>query len=94
MRRLRFAPALLLAGLLVCIPGAGWLGASRSAAQSQTQPEKKEVTVWVNTRSGVYHCPGSRWYGKTKQGKYMGECEALKEGYRPAYGRPCGSDCQ
>lgn len=29
-----------------------------SAAQS---PQKKEVTVWVNTRSGVYHCPGTRW---------------------------------
>jgi hypothetical protein len=23
----------------------------------------------------------------------MGECEALRDGYRPAYGRPCGSDC-
>ena len=24
--------------------------------------------VWVNTESGVYHKPGTRWYGKTKTG--------------------------
>lgn len=39
---------------------------------AQTKPKKREVRVWVNTRSGVYLCPGSRWYGKTKQGKFMG----------------------
>lgn len=53
-----------------------------SAPAAQTQTEKKEVRVWVNTRSGVYHCPSSRWYGKTKQGRYMGECAAQKVGYR------------
>jgi hypothetical protein len=52
-----------------------------------------EVKVWVNTASGVYHCPGSRWYGATKQGKYMGECEAKKTGYRAAYGHSCASSC-
>ena len=66
---------------------------SVSAPQVSAQKEKKEVKVWVNTRSGVYHCPGSRWYGGTKQGQYMGECEAKKAGYRPAYGRPCASSC-
>jgi hypothetical protein len=38
--------------------------------------------VWVNTDSGVYHKPGSRWYGKTKQGKYMAEADAHRAGYR------------
>jgi DNA uptake protein ComE-like DNA-binding protein len=40
--------------------------------------------VWVNTDSGVYHKEGSRYYGKTKTGKYMSESEAVKAGYRPA----------
>jgi hypothetical protein len=40
--------------------------------------------VWVNTDSGIYHKPGTRWYGKTKQGKYMTEADAQKAGYRAA----------
>ena len=36
--------------------------------------------VWVNTDSHVYHKAGSRFYGKTKQGKYMNEADAIKEG--------------
>jgi hypothetical protein len=40
--------------------------------------------VWVNLDSGVYHREGSQWYGKTKNGKYMPEADAIKAGYRPA----------
>jgi hypothetical protein len=40
--------------------------------------------VWVNTRSGKYWKPGSRYYGKTKQGQYMSEEEAIQKGFRPA----------
>jgi hypothetical protein len=46
--------------------------------------------VWVNTSSGVYHCPGTRWYGTTKSGNYLSEPAARGRGYRPAYGRTCG----
>jgi len=42
--------------------------------------------VWVNTKSGVYHKEGDEWYGKTKQGKYMTEDEAMKAGYRAEKG--------
>lgn len=48
------------------------------------------ATVWVNTNSGVYHCSGTRWYGKTKEGRYMKQKEAQASGYRPAYGSVCG----
>lgn len=92
MRHIRLVSALSLVLLFVLAPGATSLLAPWLAAQAQQ--EKKEVKVWVNTHSGVYHCPGSRWYGKTKQGKYMGECAAQKAGYRPAYGKACGSTCQ
>lgn len=40
------------------------------------------VRVWVNTRSGVYHMPGSRWYGGTENGRYMSEPDAVAAGYR------------
>lgn len=86
----RLSSALALAVVLVGAPDAI---SPVTSATAQSQTEKKEVSVWVNTNSGVYHCPASQWYGKTKQGKYMSECEAKKAGYRPAYGNPCGSDC-
>ena len=39
--------------------------------------------VWVNTDSKIYHKEGSRYYGRTKKGKYMTEAEAIKEGFKP-----------
>jgi len=64
------------------------------AAQAGQQREAGErgnptTTVWVNTRSGVYHCPGTRYYGNTKNGQYMTQAEAQKQGNRPAYGKFC-----
>jgi hypothetical protein len=32
----------------------------------------------------VYHKEGSRFYGKTKNGKYVSEADAIKEGARAA----------
>ncbi len=43
------------------------------------------VKVWVNTNTGVYHYPGQRWYGRTKQGEYMTEDEAKKRGFRSTH---------
>ena len=40
--------------------------------------------VWVNSASHVYHFQKSRWYGRTKEGKYMTEEEAKEDGNRPA----------
>jgi hypothetical protein len=42
--------------------------------------------VWVNTKSGKYFQPGARFYGKTKEGKYMTENDAKKAGYVAAGG--------
>ena len=92
MRRAKHAVIVLL-GMLACAVPARYLNSPvAQAAQAKTQ--KKEVKVWVNTASGVYHCPGTRWYGSTKHGKYMAECAAIRDGNRPAYGKACGSDCQ
>jgi hypothetical protein len=42
--------------------------------------------VWVNTRSGKYFRPGSRYYGKTREGDYMSEAQAQRSGYQAARG--------
>jgi hypothetical protein len=58
--------------------------------KSVTPSGNPDVTVWVNTNSGVYHCPNTRWYGTTGNGEYMTQGEAQAKGYRPAYGSVCG----
>jgi hypothetical protein len=59
---------------------------SRLASPSATEPPLNSDQVWVNTKSGKYWKLGSRYYGKTKQGLYMSEKEAVQKGYRPANG--------
>jgi hypothetical protein len=65
--------------------------AAPTAAGSTPAAPSGKGQVWVNTASKVYHCPGTRYYGKTKQGAYMSEAQARAQGDRPAYGKGCGS---
>lgn len=55
---------------------------SASTVQAQTPPSPG--MVWLNTKSGVYHKSGSKWYGKTKEGKWLTEADAQKGGYKAA----------
>ncbi len=54
------------------------------AAKPATPPPAGKDMVWVNTETKIYHKAGSQWYGKTKQGSYMKESEAIKAGFREA----------
>ncbi len=47
-----------------------------SKAQTALGQGNPDVRVWVNTNSGAYHCPGTRWFGKTHEGEYMTQKEA------------------
>lgn len=52
-------------------------------------PGGRPGLVWVNTTSGVYHCYGDRYYGKTKDGKYMTEAAAKAMGAHGARNATC-----
>jgi competence protein ComEA len=51
-------------------------------AQAPTRTASAEGMVWVNTATKIFHREGDRWYGKTKEGKFMTEADALAAGYR------------
>lgn len=57
-------------------------GTTGGSTVAQQPPEKG--MVWVNTSTKVYHKEGDRYYGKTKNGKFMTEADAIKAGYKPA----------
>jgi DNA uptake protein ComE-like DNA-binding protein len=65
-------------------PAAPTAPAASANGPAAAQGSPGNGMVWVNTETGVYHKEGTRYYGKTKQGKYMSEADALKAGYRPA----------
>jgi len=65
-------------------------GASTAQTKASGTPTASEIAaakashkVWVNLDTGIYH-KGGRWYGKTKDGKFMTVDEAKKAGYKPA----------
>ncbi|HXX41397.1 MAG TPA: hypothetical protein VEI58_03935 [Chthoniobacterales bacterium] len=69
-------------------PSSGAAATPAAGTTKKTMPEPSGTVapggghgmVWVNTESHVYHHEGSRWYGRTKKGKYMSEADAIKEG--------------
>jgi hypothetical protein len=47
--------------------------------------------VWVNTTTRVYHCYGDRYYGKTANGKYMTEKDAIALGAHGSRNEKCSA---
>lgn len=42
----------------------------------------RDVVVWLNIPSGIYHYKGERWYARTKHGAFACEKEAIRAGDR------------
>jgi hypothetical protein len=42
----------------------------------------RDIVVWLNTNTGIYHEQGMRWYGRTKHGAYVCRQEADAVGDR------------
>ncbi len=57
-------------------------GQAQTAAPPATSCPGDRV-VWVNTRSGIYHFAGERYFGRTQQGKFICQHAADQEGDRP-----------
>lgn len=56
---------------------------TQASANTPQAPGGGNGKVWVNKDTKVFHREGDRWYGKTKNGEYMTEKDAIAAGYRP-----------
>lgn len=92
--------ALFALALVACVPMVtrAQQNSATVAPTAKRQPPKPAATaapgggpdkVWVNTATSVYHCPGDRYYGKTKDGRYMTEKDAKAAGGKGPQGKTC-----
>jgi hypothetical protein len=50
--------------------------------QQAQQHCPRDIVVWLNTPSGIYHFKGQRWYARTNNGAFVCKIEADQAGDR------------
>jgi hypothetical protein len=102
-RRNRFAPTVITVLFLVLLAVMApmlakyrdapqtWVEKLEAMSQSQQPAPTRDMKhdVWVNSRSGLYYCHDSKFYGRMNPGASMRQESALLKGFRPAGGEEC-----
>ena len=93
MNRLRTSLILIVALLTLTASGSSSEAVANGQRSDTTQSAgSANVRVWVNTNSGVYHCPGTRLYGNTKSGRFMTQRELNRKAIVRLTARCVGRD--
>jgi hypothetical protein len=83
---MRIMPPLYIAALLCALPVAGWAAGQPALYPSEAAAKQacpNDIVVWLNTKSGMYHYKGQKWYGATTVGAYVCKAEADGAGDTP-----------
>jgi hypothetical protein len=65
------------------------LGRAQTASHTPVYAGDPEVNVWVDVHTALYYCPGADLYGKTPEGHFAAQGEALEQHFEPAAGLAC-----
>ena len=63
---------------------------STAPTAAQIADAKAKNLVWCNNNTKVYHLSDSKYYGTTKNGKFMTAADAQKAGFKQAQDNPTG----
>jgi hypothetical protein len=83
------APAAKAAPMTAAPAAAAPKAAAKAAAITTPAAGGGAGKVWLNAKSNTYHCMGTKYYGKTKEGAYMTEAEAKAKGAHADHGKAC-----